>query len=45
MGLFSKPEVVVLKESSDEKAYLEKLEELLSRAQGEIKNRYKKRYW
>ncbi len=28
MGLFSKPEVVVLKESSDAKAYLKKLEEL-----------------
>lgn len=34
MGLFDRPEVVILKESSDAKAYLEKLEKL----QGEIKN-------
>ncbi len=29
MGLFSKPEVVVLKESSDARDYLQKLQELL----------------
>ena len=28
MGLFSKPEVVILKESSDAKQYLSRLEEL-----------------
>lgn len=28
MGLFSKPEVVILKESCDSKEYLEKLKEL-----------------
>ena len=27
MGLFSKPEVIILKESSDSKAYLDKLQD------------------
>ena len=35
MGLFSKPEVVVLKESSDARDYLQKLQELLPKAKGE----------
>ncbi len=35
MGLFSKPEVVVLKESSDARDYLQKLQELLPKARGE----------
>lgn len=35
MGLFSKPEVVVLKESSNAKEYLQQLEELRTRAAGE----------
>ncbi len=37
MGLFSKPEVVFLKESSDATDYLHKLEELLPEASGEVK--------
>lgn len=39
MGLFSKSEVVILKETSDAKEYLQKLEMLLPRAQGEIKKK------
>lgn len=42
MGLFSKSEVVILKESSDAKQYLAKLEELLLRAQGDIKEKIEK---
>lgn len=37
MGLFSKPEVVVLKESSDAGSYLEQLEKLYEKASGIIK--------
>lgn len=42
MGLFSKPEVVILKESSDAKIYLEKLEEILPKAKGDLKDRIQK---
>ena len=40
MGLFSKPEVVIAKESSNAKEYLRQLEELAEKATGEnAKNR------
>lgn len=42
MGIFSKSEVVILKESSDAKEYLKKLEELLPRATGDVKERIEK---
>lgn len=42
MGLFHKPEVIVVKESSDAKQYLLRLEQLNSRAQGELKERIEK---
>ena len=35
MGLFSKPEVVIAKESSNAKEYLRQLEELAEKAAGE----------
>ncbi len=35
MGIFSKPQVVVLKESGDARDYLAKLQELLPRATGD----------
>ena len=39
MALFSKPEVVIVKESSDAKQYLEKLEELLPKTTGELREK------
>lgn len=42
MGLFTKNEVTILKESSDAKEYLSKLEELLPKASGEIKEKIEK---
>lgn len=42
MSLFSKPEVVILKESSDSHAYLEKLEALLPRTSGSLKAKIQK---
>lgn len=39
MGIFSKAEIVVLKESNSAKDYLEKLEALLPRAQGKVKDK------
>lgn len=42
MGIFSKPEVVVLKESSDAKDYLQKLQDLLPKASGELKTKIEK---
>lgn len=42
MGLFSKPEVIILKETSDAKNYLEKLEQILSQAEGELKEKIQK---
>lgn len=42
MGLFSKPEVVILKESNDARVYLSKLEELLPKVQGELKKKIEK---
>ena len=35
MGLFSKPEVIILKESNDAREYLTQLEELSKKASGE----------
>lgn len=42
MGLFSKAEVIILKETSDAETYLKKLEELLPRAKKEIKEKIQK---
>ena len=39
MGLFSKPEVVIARESTNAKMYLEKLEELLPEAEDEVKEK------
>lgn len=42
MGLFSKAEITILKESSDAKTYLEKLEQILPQASGQLKSRIQK---
>ncbi len=42
MGLFSKPEVIFLKESSDAEEYLQKLEELLPRASDDVAKQIEK---
>lgn len=42
MGLFSKPEVIILKETSNAKNYLEKLEQILPEAEGELKEKIQK---
>ncbi len=42
MGIFSKPEVIILKESSDAKVYLEKLEALLPKASGDTQKQIQK---
>lgn len=42
MGFFSKPEVTILKESSDAKTYLKKLEDLLVTVEGETKSKVQK---
>lgn len=42
MGIFSKPEVIILKEFSDAQKYLEKLEELLSKTDGELQKKIQK---
>ena len=42
MGIFSKPEVIILKESNSAKEYLELLEELLPKASEEIKSKIEK---
>lgn len=42
MGLFSKPEVIILKESSDAKKYLEELEGLLPKASVNVKKKIQK---
>lgn len=39
MGLFSKPEVMIARESTNAKVYLEKLEELLPEAEDEVKEK------
>ena len=42
MGLFSKAEVIILKESSDADIYLKKLEDLLPRANKDVKEKIQK---
>ena len=42
MGIFSKPEVVILKESNDAKVYLQKLQELTFKPLGEVKEKIEK---
>lgn len=42
MGIFTKPEVVILKESNDAKEYLKKLQDLLPRASGDAKDKIEK---
>ena len=42
MGLFSKPEVIILKESSDAETYLKQLEDLLPKVKTDIKERIQK---
>jgi len=42
MGLFSKPEVIILKESNDAKDYLQKLQDLLPKASGDVKEKIEK---
>lgn len=42
MGIFSKPEVVILKESSDAREYLQKLQDLLPKASDEAKEKIEK---
>lgn len=42
MGIFSKPEVVILKESTDAKDYLKKLQDLLPKADGDAKDKIEK---
>lgn len=42
MGFFSKPEIVILKESSDAKIYLKKLEDMLPKAKGDLQDRIQK---
>ncbi len=42
MGIFSKPEVVILKESTDAKDYLQKLQDLLPKASGDVKEKIEK---
>lgn len=42
MSIFSKPEVVVLKDSNDAKDYLQKLQDLLPKANGDVKEKIEK---
>lgn len=42
MGIFSKPEVVILKESNDAKDYLRKLQDLAFKPLGEVKDKVEK---
>ena len=42
MGLFSKAEIIILKETSDADVYLKKLEELLPRAKKDVKEKIQK---
>lgn len=42
MGIFSKPEVVILKESNNAREYLEKLEALLPKVSGKVQNQIQK---
>ena len=42
MGFFSKPEQIILKEASDARAYLERLEKLLPQTCGELNTKLQK---
>lgn len=42
MGIFSKPEIIILKESNSVEEHLAKLEELLPRATGKVKENIQK---
>ena len=42
MSIFSKPEVVVVKDSNDAKEYLQKLQNLLPKASGDVKEKIEK---
>ena len=42
MSIFSKPEVVILKDSNDAKDYLQKLQDLLPKANGDVKEKIEK---
>ena len=42
MGIFSKPEVIILKESNDAKEHLDKLESLLPKANKDVKDKIQK---
>lgn len=42
MSIFSKPEVIILKESNDAKDYLQKLQDLLPKANGDVKEKIEK---
>jgi hypothetical protein len=42
VSIFSKPEVVVLKDSNDTKEYLKKLQDLLPKASGDVKEKIEK---
>ncbi len=43
MGLFSKPEVIILKDSNDAKTYLDKLKTLQPSAFGDLQDQIQKR--
>ena len=43
MGIFSKPEVIILKESNAAKDHLDKLESLLPKANKDVKDAIQKR--
>ncbi len=42
MNIFSKPEVIILKESNDAKEYLQKLQDLLPKAAGDVADKIEK---
>lgn len=42
MGLFSKPEIIILKESNDAQTYLDKLKSLQQLASGDLQNQIQK---
>lgn len=43
MGLFSKPEIIILKESNDAQTYLDKLKSLQQLASGDLQNQIQKK--
>lgn len=42
IGLFSKPEIIILKESNDAQTYLDKLKSLQQLASGDLQNQIQK---